>query len=275
MTRKHAVIVMMAAAVMTPLATLLPLRAVDTPPSNSSSEIKSLDDTLAVLKKPCGLPRAVNGSLFDLLSKLGDLHSVNVRLDPAVFSNSSTKALHDAEIVIRNTTSMTVEDVMAVICAELRSHTDSEIPSKLGIIPKKGQLIISHVFLPASIPGEYKTTNTPTLVLPTDMIQGQLYGPMVSISCTDKSVVEIVKMLRETSGANIVLDDRVLDQLQKRVSLSMSNVRLRTVLSVIANLCEVGFASMDNVFILSTFENAESIMTETERNLFGMKNKGE
>ena len=100
-------------------------------------------------------------------------------------------------------------------------------------------------------------------------IQKMLYGPTVSLAVKDKTLKEIVDQLREQTGANIVLDGREATNADNKLTLTLNDTKLFTVLKVAGHMCDLAPAVVDNVFYLTDPMKAEKLQRETEKNLFG------
>jgi hypothetical protein len=91
----------------------------------------------------------------------------------------------------------------------------------------------------------------------------------VSISVKEKSLKDIVDILREQTGANIVLNESNHENINKPISVTLNETKLFTVLKVIADQFELAPAVVDNVFYVTTMSKASQMNQETSRLLFG------
>lgn len=96
-----------------------------------------------------------------------------------------------------------------------------------------------------------------------------MYGPTVSLGVEQKSFADVIHQLRESSGANIVVDARIKEKLTTPITMTANDTRLMTVLKLAGDMCDVASAVVDNVYYITSKENAERLTTQTELNLFG------
>lgn len=224
---------------------------------------KSVSAATVALGKPAGLEMPIGGeSVAELLQFLGKKHGVSIRLDPVFFSKHKGYAnVYETKITMP-VIDMTLRDVLTEILEQIRAD------EKAGITVKAGQIILGESFEIPSSPGGHKRGDVQLLV-PEDRIARMLSGPTVDVSADSKTLAEIVDLLRESSGANIAVDPQIKTQAAKKISISFSDARLMTVLKVAGDMCDVAPAVIDNVFYLTTRENAAKFNDETEKNVFG------
>jgi hypothetical protein len=145
---------------------------------------------------------------------------------------------------------------------------------ELSAVEVRGsQVVLTKVFTPPAIPGEYKTEGPGNVLhmIARDELQGMFYGPTVGLAAENKPLADVIQQL-QLSGANIVVDPRVKEKLVTPVTLTVNDARLMTVLKIVGDMCEVSPAVVDNVYYLTTRENAERLTRETERTVFGEPN---
>jgi hypothetical protein len=226
-------------------------------------KVKSLAETTAVLHQPCGLTEAFHGSLGELFDQLGDRHGVTVRLDPHVFNQNVTGVAepYNRKIQIERVKGLSVLDLLNEVIGQLGGE-------QYGLSARGGQIVVGNRFQPAAIPGRNRTGEA-TVLVPEGTIAQTIFGPGVHVATANQSLTEVVAMLREQTGANIVIDPAIKEAAKTQITITLNDVKLLTVLKIAGDMCEVAPAVVDNVFYITTREKAAEMMAETERNLFG------
>lgn len=225
--------------------------------------------TTGVLGKSAGFEEPIDGiPLADLFERLSKLHGVTFRAEQAWFKQQGIPDVYEQKVSIRVTRGLTVQDILEEVAAGLTIDGGDGFPRKVGFRVKGNQVIFGPAFVPASVPGSFRTGDT-QLVVPQGEVQKMLYGPTVSLAVKDKTLREIVDLLREQTGANIVLDARQMENLDAKLTLTLNDTKLFSVLKVAGHMCDLAPAVVDNVFYLTDPGQAEKLQKETERNLFG------
>ena len=106
-------------------------------------------------------------------------------------------------------------------------------------------------------------------MIPPDQIAENIYGEPVTLRVKNKAFAEVLEELREMTGANIVVDARMKDKVGEKITANFNDTRLYTVLKVLGDSCEMRPVVMDNVYYLTTPENAAKLQKEINRDLFG------
>jgi hypothetical protein len=91
----------------------------------------------------------------------------------------------------------------------------------------------------------------------------------VTLRIKNKAFADVLEELRELTGANIVVDARMKDKVGEKITANFNDTRLYTVLKVLGDSCEMRPVVMDNVYYLTTPENAAKLQKEINRDLFG------
>lgn len=228
--------------------------------------------TTAVLNQSTKFTDAVQDiSIGELFQQMSKDHDVTFRLDVGLLRTLGVQQPYDTKVSIPVVKGLSVRDVLQEVIDVLSPPGGGEVPARrLGVQVKGTQVIVTQAFVPPTAPGAYKTGagEMQKFVSEAD-ISNLLYGPTVAVAVADKPMAEVVALLREQTGANIVVDARVKDQIAAPVTLTLNDARLLTVLRVAGDMCEVAPAVVDNVFYLTTRDNADRLTKETERNLFG------
>ncbi len=215
------------------------------------------------LSQPCGLENTTleNASMGELFEMLGQKHNLTIRLDPERFNKFTGHTnLYETKLDPIRLRGLTLRDVIDEVCAQL-----SEEP-RAGYTVRAGQIVIGNSFVMPSVPGSYKRGVAP-MMIPESLMAKMLYGPTVNLAVQEKSLTEIVSLLREQSGVNIVIDPKLKDLASKRLTLTLADPKLWSVLKVISEMSDAAPAVMDNIFFITTPCNASKIMAETELNL--------
>lgn len=219
-------------------------------------------ETTAILSLDAGFKDPIDMTLVDLFDYLSQRYGTTFRAEQAWFKQQGIE-IYEQKVSIRITRGLSVQDILNEVAVGLSIEA-----GKVGFHVKGNQIILGPAFVPASIPGSFRTGETVQTISISD-IQKMLYGPTVSIAVKDKSLTEIVDLLCEQTGANIVLhcpEDQIADP---RLTLTLNDVKLFTVLKVVGNMCDLAPAVVDNVFYLTDPAKAEKLQRETEKNLFG------
>jgi hypothetical protein len=231
--------------------------------------------TTAVLAKPAGFEKPFNLSLGELLNKLTEETGVTFRAEENWLTHNGVVNPYDQEIAIRVVKGLSVSDILNETCDYLNyRNSSSEGVGKVGYRVKGNQVIIGPKFIPASAPSNFTPgIEGQPLLLPQSEIVKVLYGPTVSLSVTDKTLHEIVDLLREQTGANIVINERARADTgfskEETVTLTLNDTKLFTVLKIVGDLFGLAPASVDNVFYLTSPDKATEMNRETSRALFG------
>lgn len=78
----------------------------------------------------------------------------------------------------------------------------------------------------------------------------------------DIPVSQVLQRIADANGFNVVTDPRVAKQLQTRATAQFNNVPVETVVRLLVNMADVSMVRLDNVFYLTTEENAKHLREE-------------
>ncbi len=78
----------------------------------------------------------------------------------------------------------------------------------------------------------------------------------------DTTIAEILEQIADGNDLNVVTDPRVAKQLQIKATAKFNNVPVETVLRLLLNMADVSMVKVDNVFYLTTEENAKRLREE-------------
>ena len=241
----------------------------DNPPKAKSTVAGTTTATTAILDQPSKIDKPIDSiSVLELFRKLSDHHGVTFRLDTAFFREGDFKP-YEVKVSLPIVKGMSVRDVLQEAIVALQEGGGRPI----GIQVKGSQIILGKPFIPPTLPGGYKYrgVNDPPsepLVTVMDRLE-MMYGPTVSLAVEQKSFADIVNQLRESSGANIVVDARIKEKMATAVTITVNDTKLMTVLKLAGDMCDLAPAVVDNVYYITTVENAERWTRQTELNLFG------
>lgn len=71
------------------------------------------------------------------------------------------------------------------------------------------------------------------------------------------------------TGANIVLDARAKEKAKLAITADMHDVRLLAALRVLCDMCELQPVFLNNIFYITSKENAERLQRELDRKRYG------
>jgi RNA polymerase sigma factor (sigma-70 family) len=221
--------------------------------------------TTAILSKPAGFEDPiVNITVGELLHMLSVEHGVTFRLDLGLLKQLGIQKPYEQQVSFPVVKGMTVQDILNDLIDQFGLNDD--FTQRSYVFRARGsQVVLSKAFQVPTIPG----SGGDVLMIPASDIAEMLTGPPVSISVTNRPLIEFIDLLREQTGANIVVDRRLGDKLNQPVTLTLNDSRLRTALKLAADMCLVGVAVVDNVFYVTDLLNARQLMQATMADLLG------
>jgi hypothetical protein len=101
------------------------------------------------------------------------------------------------------------------------------------------------------------------LGIPRNLIRSVL--PLVWDVFEDTPISKALASVTETTGYNVVVDSRVADKVQTRATVQFNNVPVDTAVRLLANMADLSMVRLDNVFYLTTAENAKRLHEEQVR----------
>ncbi|HEY7157355.1 MAG TPA: sigma-70 family RNA polymerase sigma factor [Gemmataceae bacterium] len=78
----------------------------------------------------------------------------------------------------------------------------------------------------------------------------------------DVPIAQALQRIADTNDLNVVTDPRVAKNLQLKVTAQFNNVAVDTVMRLLMNMADVSMVQIDNVFYLTTAENAKQLREE-------------
>jgi RNA polymerase sigma factor (sigma-70 family) len=79
------------------------------------------------------------------------------------------------------------------------------------------------------------------------------------------ALTEILPRLAETSGYNVVADPKAGEKLQTKITAQLRNVPVETAVRLLANMAGLSMVRLDNVFYVTTAENAKQMREEQRK----------
>jgi hypothetical protein len=87
--------------------------------------------------------------------------------------------------------------------------------------------------------------------------------PLVSSNAQyDLPLGTALRLLRDQSGCNIVVDPRVADKLETEITFEFSNVPIDTAVRLLVSMAGLAMVRLDNVFYVTTAEHAKQLREE-------------
>ena len=228
-------------------------------------------ETTAILNHTAGFHEPIAMTLGEIFQQLGARHNNTIfRAETAWFKNRGEANVYDKQIEIRVTRGLSIQDILDEIAAEFNSNVAEGTSTKAGFRVKGNQIILGPVFIPPAAPSAFGGgAEEPQKIIGQSEINKMLYGPTVSLSVKDKTLAEVVDILREQTGANIVINSNQPVEVERKVTLTLNDTKLFTVLKVVSDMFDLAPAAVDNVFYITSPEKAEKMNRETSKALFG------
>ncbi len=89
--------------------------------------------------------------------------------------------------------------------------------------------------------------------------------PLVWDAYEEMPLAQILARLAETSGYNVVGDPKAKERLQTKITAQLNNVPIGTAVRLVANMAGLTMVRLDNVFYVTTTENAKNLRKEQAR----------
>jgi hypothetical protein len=238
---------------------------------------KTAKEVQALLQKPSQFQQPLNGvPLKELLESLSDRFEVPIRIDSDAFNRMELYdaiKVYEQSVNLRVVRGMSVADTLREALAQVNPSGPQEQQIgrrvRLAYRIRDGQILIVPAYVPPYPTGVWVNEGPGNAMLPTNQITEQELGEPISLSVEDKPFIEVLEDLRRMTGANIVLDNRQKEQAKQTVSATFNDVRLLTVLRVLGDVCELKPVAMNNVFYVTSKENATRLQKEVDRERFG------
>ena len=220
----------------------------------------TVESVFAQLTQELKLEFRFDLAAFKRLSRMSqDEDGVNSGLPPDV-------KLFELKMPAHISTSGTLGEFLSDLVTIFPGHCSYRI--------RGNQIVIGPAYQPVSIPNR---TADPTFVenlastITAKLLVEQMMGEPVSIVIDKKPLPDAIKAIRQLTGANIILDARSLrgNMPDLIVSGTFDDVRLYTVLELLADMCDLKPVVLNNVYYITNPANAEKLQKKVNRELFG------
>lgn len=225
--------------------------------------------TTIALDIEAGLQGPVTDStVAELLEALSLKTGATIRLDAPFFRAAGITAPYEQKVSIAIVKGLSVRDILEEVLAQIAPPGEGGI-SKTGIRVKGNQIILGRGSVALSTPGRTGVSSDVPQIVEEKVLTEVLHGPIVAIAADNLPLSDFVGQLREQTGANIVVDARLKEKLASPVTLTLNDTRLMTALKIAGDAYDLAPAVVDNVYYLTTKENAARLLKETYRELYG------
>ena len=241
------------------------------PPSNP--RLATEPELRRMLAVPSGVTEPQNITFGVLLAELEN-RGMDTRIDlPALlraeFPQEELTALRDKQLMSFGGKGTTWGDLLADSTAGITWGGAENGPGgRLTYWVSGYRLVVGPAYRTPSLPGG---ANGPDhqLFLSNEQVMEQLVGPPVSVAVEGRPLTEAVKQLRALTGANIVIDQRAKDKITAPVAGTFDDVRLLTVLQVLADQAGLKPVTLNNVYYLTDPINAVELQRQADADLHG------
>ena len=259
-----------------------PPKKADAPPKQAEETSKPADTPAAVApltesqaraqltKVVTGLPEVV--TLAELAAWIHKEYGVIVRVDQAAYSRLAPLApdflIYEHKLKFPVTTGMSVADLLTDAVTQLTNES-----GRIGYRVRDGVVLIGPAYLAPVMPGRTNSEGN-ELLIDSKRLAAQVLGEPVSLSVEDKSIKEVVKELRRLTGANIVVDYRGVEGGDKALlTATFDDVPLYSALEILGDMAGLAPVFRNNIYYLTSPENAEKLQKKVNEELFGADRK--
>ncbi|OWK38090.1 RNA polymerase sigma factor [Fimbriiglobus ruber] len=280
-----------------------PKKPADKKPADKKPEVAGVPvqaqrDETAIrleLSQPCQLSAEQRDSIKfeELIEYLKQKHGIAVRLDTAAFKRLGINWQREAQgarapdgktFVSANLAAVgddfqdglrqfyqhELHFLRGLTVADVLTEAVAQLPGKCAFRLRGNQILVGPAYVPISIPGKRADDAADAVAeLTRRQMVEQIVGEPVSVSVEDLPLTDVVKQLRQQTGANIVIDARCKAQSKQNVSATFDDVRLLSALQLLADMCELKPVAMNNLYYITTGENAAKLQKEILREQFG------
>jgi len=214
-----------------------------------------------------GVPETM--SLRELVDLLRKDYGMIVRVDFAAYKRldplPEDLRIYEIKLKFPVTAGMTVADFLSEAVAQLPGTTSYRV--------RDGQILIGPGYQPAAMPNRVNEAGEAGLI-EMSRIAKQILGEPVSLSIEDKPFREAIRALRRLTGANIVVDYRGTEGDGKaKLTAAFDDVPLYSALEVLGDIAGLKPVFLNNVYYLTSPENAEKLQKKVNEELFGRQQK--
>jgi RNA polymerase sigma factor (sigma-70 family) len=251
--------------------------AVAVPNALSTQQLQAKLEEPARLKDD--LP--ANMTLREFLEFLGDRYGVTIRLDLAAFARMEINdaiQMYEQTVRLPVVRGLTVGDALREALAQVRAgggggagDGGQPVGGQVTFRIRNGQIVIVPAYITSlASTGVPTSSDDAGANLPPYHLLIQEEGEPIAYSVEDKALADVLRELRRTTGANIVLDVRQRDKAKLMVSGDFNDVRLLAALRVLCDMCDLQPVALNNVYYVTSRENAERLQMEIDRRRAGV-----
>jgi RNA polymerase sigma factor (sigma-70 family) len=218
-------------------------------------------------------------SLAEFLSLIHKEYGISARVDLPAFSRLSPLPadfrIYEVKLKFPVTTGMSVADLLADAVAQLSPNETDLQSGRIGVgyRVRNGVVLIGPAYRPVALPGRVNTEDSPMLIEHHKLVE-QTFGEPVSLALEEVPLKAAIAELRRLTGANIVVDFNKADVGNNSlVSVTFDDVRLYTALEIVGDMCGLKPVFRNNVYYLTSSENAEKLQKKVSEELFGRQQK--
>ena len=227
--------------------------------------------TMLALDKDAGLLNPIEEvTVAELLATLSERTGITIRLDVGYFRKCGIEKPYERKISLAVVKGLSVRDVLQEIESVFIGAEGSG--TRIGIRVKGNQIILGQGSVAITMPGQGVALpyEEPPKLVTQDEIARILNGPIVGIAAENLPLSEFVNQLRDQTGANIVVDARLKEKMQQPITLTLNDTHLMTALKIAGDAYDLAPAVVGNVYYLTSKENAEKLLKETYRDIYGV-----
>ncbi len=239
------------------------------PPVSNVPTSLTREDVFDLLQRPLGMDKDPEPmTLRELLGLLQEKFGIPIRIDIAAFGRTGFEPtnLYEQQVRLVFVRGMTLADALRDTMAQVHlEDANRQVSYRI----RNGQIAIVPAFAPVVLSvGSGNPDETPVPLSSTQIME-QEEGEPISLSVEERPFSDVLRELRISTGANIVLDARHKDKAKLAVTATLHDVRLMAALRVLGDMCELQPVSLNNVFYVTSKENAEKLQQEIDRRRYG------
>lgn len=218
---------------------------------------------LALLQPATGLNDDANTTLKDVLKQLAKTHSVTFRINSKAFKYEmlndvlTTQVGGDDLTPLRSTLSRVLQHVLNQI----------PVPSGATYMVREDCIeITTNQFKFAEVHTQreqFPPRRNPKTGVPTNPLDDEesktISVAVVSLDLERQPLEEALRQIRAQTSINVVVDPSLGEKAQVPVTATLLNAPLDSAMMVLAELTELDFVWLDNVFYVTTREKAEKL----------------
>lgn len=86
----------------------------------------------------------------------------------------------------------------------------------------------------------------------------------VRVNCDGRPFVEVIRQLSAETGANLIVDPRLKDKAEHKITLRLEDVPLESAVRLLAEVADLRTLRMNNVLFITTAERAERLRADAD-----------